>query len=230
MSDLNVALMQQLGLTAPTTAASSGTTASLGSGQLSQSDFLQLMTAQLSNQDPTQPMDSGQFMAQIAQFSMVSGVQDMQSSIQQLVASISANQAMQAAALVGHQVVTAGSSAELGVNGTLGGAVNVSQAASDVGVGIYDGSGQLVKTLDLGAQGAGLAPFSWNGVTDSGATAPSGVYTIQAQANVNGETQAMTTYVAATVDSVSIDNSSQQVLLNTSNGQSVTMSDVQQIM
>lgn len=232
MSNLNVALMNQLGLTpgASAAAGTAGTAANLGSSQLNQSDFLQLMTAQLSNQDPTQPMDSSQFMAQISQFSMVSGVQDMQKSIQQLATSLTSNQAMQATSLVGHQVVAAGSGAELGTNGALSGAIDLPQAVNDLKVDISDSSGKLVQTVDLGAQGAGLVPFTWNGVSSAGANSPSGIYKIAAQAEINGTRQALTTYVASTVNSVTVNGANQQVTLNTSNGESVQMNNVQQIM
>src|SRR3569832_2993970 len=77
----------------------------LFSDKLGQSDFLKLMTSQLRNQDPMQPMDIGAFLGQIAQFSQVSGIQDMQASVKQLVDTLSSNQAMQASSQVGKTVV-----------------------------------------------------------------------------------------------------------------------------
>jgi flagellar basal-body rod modification protein FlgD len=236
MTNLNLDLLNQLGLAAPGTvpapAAASGGGASTGSisDQLNQSDFLKLMTTQLNNQDPTSPMDSSQFLAQIAQFASVSGIQDMQSSISQLVNSFTANQTMQAASLIGHQVIAKGSNAPLSPDGALVGAINLPQDTSDLVVGVYDGAGQLVRKLDLGPQYQGLLPFDWDGVTDLGQSAPSGLYTIKAIADVNGASQAMDTYVASTVDSVVVDPASNQLMLNTSGGETIKMSDVKQIM
>lgn len=229
MSNFNVGLMNQLGLTSPA-ASSVSTTTGAASNQLGQSDFLKLMTTQLNNQDPTQPMDNSQFLAQIAQFASVTGIQNMQSSIKQLADSLTSNQTMQAASLIGHQVVAAGSNAILGSDGVLAGAIDVSQSTSDLVVGIYDSAGQLVRNMDLGTQSKGMLPFSWDGVTSNGDKAPSGIYQIKAQANINGTAQAMSTYVASSVDSVMIDPTTQQTMLNTSSGESIKMSDVMQIM
>jgi len=228
MSNLNVDLMNKLGLT--TYNSSSSTTATKSSSKLGQDDFLKLMTTQLNNQDPTQPMDNSQFLAQIAQFSAVSGIQDMQSSLKNLADSFVANQTMQAASLVGHQVVAVGSNATLGTSGTLSGAVDLSQNANDLAVGIYDSAGQLMKKMDLGAQGKGMIPFAWDGVMDNGGQAPAGIYQIKAQASIDGTAQAMSTYVASSVDSVMVDASNQQIMLNTSTGETIKMSDIKQIM
>ena len=228
MSNFNTDLMTQLGLTKPTTAAANAATNTI-SGQLGQSDFLKLMTTQLNNQDPTQPTDSSQMLAQMAQFATVSGIQDMQSSIKQLVDTFISNQTVQAAGLVGHQVIAAGSNAELSANG-LSGAIDLSQSTDQLAVGIYDSAGQLVKQVNLGAQSQGTIPFTWNGVTDAGANAPNGLYQIKAIANINGAPQAMTTYVAANVNSVLVDAANQKIMLNTSNGDTVNISDVKQVM
>lgn len=232
---VNLDLLSQLGLSTTggaTTASAAAGSASTGtaSGQLTQSDFLQLMTTQMNNQDPTNPMDSGQFMSQIAQFASVSGIQDMQSSITQLVNSFTANQTMQAASLVGHQVIAKGSNAQLGSDGTLTGAINLTQDTSDLAVGVYDSAGQLVRKIDLGPQSQGLLPFNWDGVTDQGGKAPSGIYTIKAVADIGGSSQAVDTYVASTVDSVVVDSTNNQLMLNTSGGETISMSDVKQIM
>jgi len=230
MSNFNVDLMSQLGLMSPTSTAGAASTSSKISGKLGQDDFLKLMTTQLNNQDPTKPMDNSQFLAQIAQFASVTGIQDMQGSIKQLTDSLISNQAMQAASLVGRQVVAAGSNAVLGGNGILSGAVDLTQSTNDLVVGIYDGAGQLVRKMDYGAQAKGMLPFKWDGVTDKGENAPSGIYQIKAEANIGGSMQAMGTYVASGVDSVMVDAKTQQIMLNTSNGESIKMGDVKQIM
>jgi len=229
MSNFNVDLMKQLGLGTSSVATSSSTTSSTGSSKLGQSDFLKLMTTQLNNQDPTQPTDSSQMLAQMAQLSTVSGIQDMQSSLKQLVDTMMAGQTTQAAAMVGHQIVAPGSKTTLSANG-LSGAVNLSQDTNQLAIGIYDKSGQLVKQLDMGAQTKGTIPFTWDGIMDNGNTAPSGIYQIKAIANVSGSPQAMDTFVASTVDSVSVDSSTQNITLNTSSGDAVKVSDIKQLM
>ena len=221
--------MNQLGLTKGVAANSASSTNSKISGQLNQSDFLKLMTTQLNNQDPTQPTDSSQMLAQMAQLSTVSGIQDMQSSLKQLVNTMLASQTTQAAALVGHQVVAPGSTATLSSNG-LSGAVDLTQDTNQLAVGIYDSAGQLVKQVNLGEQGKGTIPFSWDGMMDDGTAAPNGLYQIKAMANVSGSAEAMGTYVASKVDSVTVDSASQNITLNTSGGDAIKISDIKQLM
>jgi flagellar basal-body rod modification protein FlgD len=218
-----------LGLTKGTVATAPSSAANAISGQLNQSDFLKLMTTQLNNQDPTQPTDSSQMLAQMAQFASVSGIQDMQSSIKQLADTLVANQTMQAATLVGHQVIAAGSNAELNSNG-LSAAIDLSQSTDQLIVGIYDKAGQLVKQINLGAQSQGTIPFTWNGITDGGVNAPDDIYQIKAVANINNTPQAMSTYVASNIGSVVVDSANHKIMLNTSNGDTVNFSDVKQLM
>lgn len=221
--------MNQLGLTKGAAVNSASSTNSKISGQLNQSDFLKLMTTQLNNQDPTQPTDSSQMLAQMAQLSTVSGIQDMQSSLKQLVSTMLASQTTQAAALVGHQVVAPGSTATLSANG-LSGAVDVTQDTNQLALGIYDSAGQLVKQIDLGAQTQGTVPFAWDGIMDNGTAAPNGLYQIKAVANVSGTAEAMNTYVASTVNSVTVDAATQNITLNTSGGDAIKISDIKQLM
>jgi len=229
MSNFNVDLMNQLGLTRGAASNPGSSTIGTASDQLNQSDFLKLMTTQLNNQDPTQPSDSSQMLAQMAQLSTVSGIQSMQSSLQQLVNTMMASQTTQAAGLVGHQVIAAGTGATLTSSG-LSGAIDLTQAADQLSVGIYDSAGQLVKQINIGAQSQGTVPFAWNGIMDNGAIAPNGLYQIRASANVSGTTQAMSTYVASTVDSVTVDSATQNIMLNTSSGDAIKISEIKQLM
>jgi len=230
MSSLNTDLMAQLGLATPASTGGAGSTSSKQNAQLGQDDFLKLMTTQLNNQDPTQPMDNSQFLAQIAQFSAVSGIQDMQNSIKQLADSFLSNQTMQAASLVGRQIVAVGSNAMLSANGSLNGAIDLSQSTNQVAIGIYDSAGQLVKQIDLGPQSKGTIPFTWDGIKDNGENAGSGLYQIKAMANIAGTPQAMSTFVASSIDSVMLDPASQKIMLNTSSGEVIKIADVKQIM
>ena len=124
---------------------------------LGQSDFLNLMIAQLKNQDPTKPLNSNQMISQMAQFSQVTGLQQLQKSFATLSSSLSSNQALQASNLVGHKVLAPTGAGILSSGGDITGAVDLPSAASNVTVQIHDQSGQLVRTLDLGPQAAGPA-------------------------------------------------------------------------
>jgi flagellar basal-body rod modification protein FlgD len=208
-----------------------GTTGSAASSTtLGGTNFLTLMLAQLKNQDPTSPVDSNTFLAQLASLSEVQGITQLNTSFSSLSNSLLSSQALQASSLLGHRALVASPTATLtSAGGTLSGAVSVPQTSSQVVLNITNSAGVLVQTLNLGAQPAGLANFSWNGQTSSGSQAPAGTYTLTAQvAGVGGGT-AVTTLVNGTVDSVTMGTGTSGLTLNIAGLGSVPFSSVQQI-
>jgi len=193
-------------------------------------DFLTLMLAQLKNQDPTSPVDSNEFLSQLASLSEVQGITQLNTSFTALSNSLVSSQALQASSLLGHQALVASSTATLATAGAaLSGAVSVPQTSSQVVLNISNSSGVLVQSLNLGAQPAGLANFSWNGQMANGSAAPAGTYTLSAQAaGVSGGT-AVSTLVNGTVDSVTMGSGSTGLTLNIAGLGSVPFSSVQQI-
>jgi flagellar basal-body rod modification protein FlgD len=218
---------------------STGSTGSAGSANSSNAsngftlggtDFLTLMLAQLKNQDPTSPVDSNEFLSQLASLSEVQGITQLNTQFTSLSNSLVSGQALQASALLGHQALVKSSTATLATaGGTVNGAVSVPQTSSQVVVNISNSAGVLVDSINLGAQTAGTTNFSWNGQTSSGAAAPAGTYTLSAQvAGVSGST-AVTTLVSGTVNSVTMGSGSTGLTLNISGLGSVPFSNVQQI-
>jgi flagellar basal-body rod modification protein FlgD len=209
------------------TAASAAAAASVAA--LSVNDFLTLMTAQLKNQDPSQPLDPSTFVTQLAQFGTVSGIDSMQSSLSSLSSTLLSNQALSSASLVGHSVMTQASSAQYTTGQSLAGAVQAPTGTSGVIVNITNGSGSLVQQLKLGAS-SGMTSFSWDGSTLAGTPAPSGTYNVQAIADVNGVATAPTVYLSGTVSSVSLNSgSSSGVTVNTPQLGSIALANVQQV-
>src|ERR1700722_8560141 len=180
------------GTTGGTTANGTSTAnASTANGvSLGGTDFLTLMLAQLKNQDPTSPVDSNEFLSQLASLSEVQGITQLNTQFTSLSNSLVSGQALQASALLGHQALVQSSTATLATaGGTVNGAVSVPQTSSQVVLNISNSAGVLVDSINLGAQAAGNADFSWNGKTSSGAAAPAGTYTLNAQvAGVSGNT------------------------------------------
>jgi flagellar basal-body rod modification protein FlgD len=174
------------------------------SGSLGQEEFLRLMITQLKNQDPTKPLESGEFLGQLAQFGTVSGLASLQDSFQQLAGSLVSNQALQAAGLVGRSVLARSDLVNLEAGGGVNGALDLPVASGDVRVQVVDASGQLIKEISLGAQPSGLARFSWAGDTDSGQIAPPGNYQIFGQYLGAGQVESAETLVNSTVESVSL--------------------------
>ena len=199
-----------------------------GIQSLTTADFLTLMSAQLKNQDPLNPTDSNQFLAQLAQLSTVSGINSMNATMTNLSTSLLSSQALSSATLVGHGILTPAGSAAYATGKPLSGVVQVPAGASSVTLTITDASGAVVRQT-TGAPGSGNQPFSWDGNTDSGAAAPAGTYTVTATAIVNGKTQAMSTLLNATVTSVTLGGSGGGVTLNTPELGPIALSAVTQI-
>jgi flagellar basal-body rod modification protein FlgD len=220
------------GTTGSTGTSGTGSTASGAANgvTLGGTDFLTLMLAQLKNQDPTSPVDSNEFLSQLASLSEVQGITQLNTSFATLSSSLTSNQALQASSLLGHQALVASSTATLPTAGApISGAVSVPQTSSQVVLNITNSAGVLVQSLNLGAQLAGLANFTWNGQTSSGGTAPAGSYNLSAQVSGVAGGTAIATLVSGTVDSVTMGSGTTGMSLNISGLGSVPFSDVQQI-
>lgn len=174
-----------------------------GNNALGQDAFLKLMTTQLQNQNPLKPTDNAEFLGQLAQISTVSGVQSLNDSFGALSNSLTSSQALQAAQLVGHNVLVPSSAGYLPSGGTLDGAV-APTSSGNVQVDVVDASGQVVRTLDLGDQSAGVVKFSWDGKDAHGTTLDAGTYKMQARLSQGSTQTALTTYASSAVQSVQL--------------------------
>lgn len=209
--------------------ASATTTASRNSiSSLDINDFITLMTTQLKYQDPTNPQDSSEFVAQLAQFSSVSGIQEMNDSMSTLLDSLRSSQALNATSLVGHEVLVKADSMHVEEGAQVNGAVETPEGAASVNITVTDASGQIVKQLSVPA-GEGLTSFNWDGTDDSGAAVEAGAYSFTAIASVNGKSESAETLLSSKVSSVTIDPTTSTLQLNTSALGSVTLSDVRQV-
>jgi flagellar basal-body rod modification protein FlgD len=188
-----------------------------------------LLLAQLKNQDPTSPVDSNEFLSQLASLSEVQGINQLNTSFSALSNSLSSNQALQASSLLGHTALVTSSTATLASGGSVSGAVNVPQTSAQVVVNIQNSAGVLVDSVNLGAQSTGLANFTWDGKTSSGAQAAAGTYTLSAQVAGVASGTAVPTLVNGTVESVTMGGGSTGLTLNIAGLGSVPFSSVQQI-
>jgi flagellar basal-body rod modification protein FlgD len=187
-----------------TTAQEVANTKSKEGSELGQDAFLKLMTTQLSNQDPFEPMDNGDFLAQMAQFGTVNGVNELVTSFADLTSSLQSAQAVQASSLIGRNVLVEHDQAYLSADRDLAGAVELDSSADGVRLNIYDASDSLIGTADLGAQPKGLLQFNWDGTTLAGQRASSGRYRIEVEASYDGKTEALSTMVSANVSSLTL--------------------------
>ena len=191
-------------------------------------DFIQLMTTQLKYQDPTQPQDSTQFVAQLAQFSTVSGVQQMNTSINSLMQQMKNSQALNATSLVGHSVLVKGSVMPVAAGQSAYGAVDTPAGATSLNITVTGSSGQVVRHMSVPVQ-SGLSAFVWDGSDDSGKAVTGDTYTFSASATVAGKPVAADTLLANRIDSVTIDPATNDLQLNTDSLGTVTMADVRQV-
>lgn len=222
MATIDTGVFDNLGLS------QRGTSSAQGGDRLGQAEFLKLMTTQLNNQDPMAPMENGEFYSQIAQFSTVAGIQDLQASFEQVATALYSNQALQASTLVGRDVLVSSSQAALAAGGAIKGAVDVPVATSQLAVNVYDQAGQLVRRVNLGAQSAGQVTFSWDGTKADGSAAPPGVYHIESDMLFDGKPVALETMVSTRVDSVTMGRSGDGVVLNLSGGGQTTLANIRQ--
>lgn len=198
--------------------------------KLGQSDFLKLMTTQIQNQDPFNPVQNSDFIAQMAQFSSVTGLDELNKSFGQLSTSMSSNQALQASTMIGRNVLVSSGQGLLTGNGAMAGLVNVTQSSPDVKVNILDDTGAVIRSMDLGPQAAGEVPFMWDGLATDGTPMPAGRYSIAAEAKGPDSTTSLETFVGAAVESVTLNQQGQGVTLNLRDLGSVGLSQIKEIM
>ncbi|NMP28038.1 flagellar hook assembly protein FlgD [Rahnella sp. SAP-1] len=174
------------------TSSTSSTTSTSGTSAADlSSQFLTLLVAQLKNQDPTNPMDNSQLTSQLAQINTVSGIQQLNTTLGSISGQITSNSSVQASSLIGHGVMVAGSAILVGTSSgttsTTPFGVELEQAVDTSTATITDASGKVVKTINLGAQTAGVHSYTWDGTEDDGSTAPNGSYTFSVNATNNGQ-------------------------------------------
>ena len=191
-----------------------------------QDRFLKLLVTQMKNQDPLNPLDNAQVTTQLAQISTVGGIDKLNSTLAGLSSSMLAAQSVQASAIIGRDVFASGSTLGL-QDGKATGAFELKQDADRVFVTISDGSGALIRTLDLGKAKAGGSAFEWDGKTDAGTTAREGTYAFQVTAARGNAAISVEPMMTGRVDGVSLTNG---IRLNLQGGGDINMADVKRIL
>ena len=197
------------------------------SDALTQEDFFSLLTQQLSYQDPSNPADNDQMIAQMTNFTMAQGITDLNTNFESLASSMTSNSALQASTLVGKQALLESNTLELGESGEAKGSAVAEEAVDNLTIKVTDASGQLVRTIDMGSQAAGAVRFSWDGNNESGERLPEGEYTITAEGSTNGEFSSLPVATFKNIESVNI-NGSSGIIINTKEG-AVRLTDVAEI-
>lgn len=197
--------------------------------ETTQDAFLKLMTAQLQHQDPMEPMQSGQFLSQIAQFTTASGIHELKNTFEKLQANFSSSQALQASTLVGKQVLLPTHTAHLEGDRGVDGKIRLQQSTTDLQIKIYDAKGQLIRSIPKGMQAAGDLELRWDGTNGAGQKMPDGVYEIRAQARIDDKVEEQQVSMYTKVQSISLSGGMQGIILNLEDIGVRNMSDVLEI-
>jgi flagellar basal-body rod modification protein FlgD len=196
-----------IGQTSSTTnTASSATTAPAAatSGTIDQGEFMQLLVAQLKNQDPTQPVQGTEFVTQLAQFALVQQSSSQTQMLTNLSTQLTGLSNNQSADLVGKTVTVSGNSVTFNGTAATPSSVTLGSAAASVTGTITDSSGNVVQTLNLGAHAAGAMPIPWDGHDSSGGTVPIGNYTVSVSAtDASGQSVNVSQNTTGVVQSIS---------------------------
>ena len=161
-------------------------TATVGTGKsaMGQADFLRLLTAQMQTQDPFEPVNNAELVSQMATITNSSGIAEMNTSLASIKAQLADNRIGDAAGWIGRSMLVQSNIAAPDATGMYAGQITLPAATSAASVDLVDSSGNVVKTIDLGAQNGGDVTFYWDGKDDTGATVSSSAL----QVKVNGAT------------------------------------------
>jgi len=198
-----------------------------------QERFLTLLITQLQNQDPLNPMDNDQITSQVAQLSTVTGINQLNETLLALSGQLDVSQSMQAATLIGKEILVPGSkirvgTGEQGTQVTHFGMELLSNAAG-LKVSIMDNAGKVVRSMELENHMAGVHSLAWDGLDEAGATVPDGAYSVQVTAfDATGAPVSVGALTSGRVSSVA--SSSNGVKLDLGLAGAFLLSDVRKIM
>ena len=181
--------------------------------KLGQEDFLKLMTTQLQNQDPFAPMENGEFIAQMAQFSTVTGITSMDESLKNVAAKLGETRIATAANMLGHSVLVPGRIARTDDDGSVNGVIDLPSAATNVNVVFKSQSGDIIDTINLGNQSSGLVGFAWHGAPKEMMDNDDPIF-VEAYANTGKGMEGVNSSIFAEVLSSSAGNGDSGVMLD----------------
>lgn len=170
-----------------------------GKSEMGQADFLRLLTTQLQTQDPFEPVDNAQMVSQMATITNSSGIAEMNASLKDIKSQLTGTRLGDAASWIGRSMLVESNLAAPDAAGQYAGEVAITEASSALSVDLVDGSGNVVKSIDLGAQDAGNVAFYWDGKDDAGNNV--GTQTLQVKVRGAAKSQVATWASIAAVQS-----------------------------
>jgi flagellar basal-body rod modification protein FlgD len=199
-----------------------------GSDKLGKNEFLKILTTQLANQDPTKPMDSNAFVAQLAQFSALEQQQNTNDTLTQMLtlqqSTSQAGNASVAVAAVGKEATYNASEMTLSTGGSIGVDAILPSSAADVIMEVDDANGNVLRTQHFGGMAAGSHSLTWDGFNEAGAVQAPGTYSVHMSAvDISGKSVSVTQQSRGVITGVSFQNGITQLMIGNT---PVSLSDV----
>jgi flagellar basal-body rod modification protein FlgD len=214
------------GLSSTSTSAQSAATGA--SSVLNKDDFLKLLVTQLQHQDPLNPLDDKEFIAQLAQFSSLEQMSNVASGIEALTKTVAKQESLSAASYIGKNVVADGKTITKLDSGVTPLYFTLNDAAATVSINVYDQNKNIVQTQTLNSMQAGEYTFSWDGLNYNGKSADNGQYNVYFSASgANGKPVFVETQVSGTITGLS--KTSDGVTFKLSDGRTVEFDDISMI-
>jgi flagellar basal-body rod modification protein FlgD len=197
--------------------------------EMGKQEFLTLFTAQLQNQNPLEPVKNEAFVAQLAQFSQLEALTNMQTSLDTFVTAMSGERMLNSASLIGKKVAVSDSPTQLTQGGTINASIDLPEGAAGIQINVHDTKGNLIQELIAGPQIPGTTPVLWDGKDAMGNPAPTGLYRLTAQAVVNGSTNKVAVNALSTVKSIVTNPSDGSVSVEVDGGKTILLTDVKRV-
>lgn len=200
-----------------------------GGEEMGKQDFLTLFTAQLKNQNPLDPVKNEAFVAQLAQFSQLEALTNMQGALDGFVSSMQGERLLNSSSLIGKKVAVSDAPVALGETGTVEANIKLPFGASSVLLQIIDSQGQVVQELGAGAQTPGSLALDWDGLDRDGDRAAPGLYRLQATGMVNGQRTLLDTETLSTVRAIRSSATDGSVSVEVDGGKRVPLASITQV-
>jgi len=198
-------------------------------GMLTQADFFALLTKELSNQDPTKPVDNNEMISQMTAFSTTDGVQKLNDQFTSFSSSMTSSQALQASSLVGRSVLVEDNVFGMSEGENVKGKIVTDKPASNVNIYVENIAGEIIQTVPVGKIAEGGSTFIWDGQTAKGEPAPAGAYRFKIAGLVDGQASELQAMTYRKVDSVTLAGANGNILLNLNGGSSMALADVVEV-
>lgn len=198
-------------------------------GMLTQADFFALLTKELSNQDPTKPVDNNEMISQMTAFSTTDGVQKLNDQFTSFSSSMTSSQALQASSLVGRSVLVEDNVFGMNEGEQVKGKIVTDTPASNVNIYVENIAGEIIQTVPVGNVSAGGSTFTWDGQKANGDPAAAGAYRFRVAGLVDGQASEIESMTFRKVDSVTLAGANGSILLNLNGGSSMALADVVEV-